>query len=578
MKKFFSLLCAFAIVLGASAAPQMSKKDFDEKVANKEIRVKSSFKNMDAVAKRAAGAKTLSTVARAPQAKKDLSFTIAVTNITTKGAHVSVTPSNDDAAYFWNVFETADIADMSEADLAAYIKDELDYYIMLYSYFYGMEVSYADFLSVGADEDDFSLDQNTSYTVVVLELDENGDALSASTKESFTTLAVVLPNGGDFEMVEATEKFYATDNDVWVHLYDSAENAFAFDIIVAEGASALESGHTYTLDDMIANYSYAKYDGVRIEYASATLTKTVAANGDYEIAASFVDTLNHTWNLHYQYIKPVKNREENLTVSGLEVNLFEGGWQLYGLSADETKYVSIAAEAEGISGTYTEADLLPDYSIIYTDIEWDEDGEYVDGKVFTLISANINVVYNEADSTMVITGTFLGQDGTDVPEFTLNLSGKVPAPEVSDMTFTFAKNNDGIKVIPSANDPWDWYIASEEVFEYYGADYIAEAIFDQYGNTYAVEGTQTLAWDEEISWYTTDEDTGETIPGNYVLVVWGAGSREVTTEAAYYEFSIGAEGIENVVLTEKVQKVVVDGVVYIVRDNKMFDVRGTQVR
>lgn len=41
---------------------------------------------------------------------------------------------------------------------------------------------------------------------------------------------------------------------------------------------------------------------------------------------------------------------------------------------------------------------------------------------------------------------------------------------------------------------------------------------------------------------------------------------------------IPGEGIENIVLTEKAQKVVVDGVIYIVRDNKMFDVRGTQVR
>ena len=38
------------------------------------------------------------------------------------------------------------------------------------------------------------------------------------------------------------------------------------------------------------------------------------------------------------------------------------------------------------------------------------------------------------------------------------------------------------------------------------------------------------------------------------------------------------EGIENVVLTEKAQKVVVDGVLYIVRDNKMFNVQGAQVR
>ena len=38
------------------------------------------------------------------------------------------------------------------------------------------------------------------------------------------------------------------------------------------------------------------------------------------------------------------------------------------------------------------------------------------------------------------------------------------------------------------------------------------------------------------------------------------------------------EGIENVVLTEKAQKVVVDGNMYIIRDNKMFNVQGAQVR
>lgn len=38
------------------------------------------------------------------------------------------------------------------------------------------------------------------------------------------------------------------------------------------------------------------------------------------------------------------------------------------------------------------------------------------------------------------------------------------------------------------------------------------------------------------------------------------------------------EGIENVVLTEKAQKVVVDGVIYIIRDNKLFNLQGAQVR
>ena len=54
----------------------------------------------------------------------------------------------------------------------------------------------------------------------------------------------------------------------------------------------------------------------------------------------------------------------------------------------------------------------------------------------------------------------------------------------------------------------------------------------------------------------------------------------------YYEFAAGAQlkllekaqGIENVVLTEKAQKVVVDGVIYIIRDNKLFNLQGAQVR
>ena len=37
-------------------------------------------------------------------------------------------------------------------------------------------------------------------------------------------------------------------------------------------------------------------------------------------------------------------------------------------------------------------------------------------------------------------------------------------------------------------------------------------------------------------------------------------------------------GIENVVLTESVKKEVVDGVLYIVRDGKMYNVQGAQVR
>lgn len=40
----------------------------------------------------------------------------------------------------------------------------------------------------------------------------------------------------------------------------------------------------------------------------------------------------------------------------------------------------------------------------------------------------------------------------------------------------------------------------------------------------------------------------------------------------------GEQGIENVQLTEKAQKIMIDGAIYIIRNGKMFDVRGAQVR
>jgi hypothetical protein len=62
-----------------------------------------------------------------------------------------------------------------------------------------------------------------------------------------------------------------------------------------------------------------------------------------------------------------------------------------------------------------------------------------------------------------------------------------------------------------------------------------------------------------------------------------AGSKVINLDysnANNYKWKVPGEatGIENVVLTEKAQKVVVNGVLYIVRDNKMFNVQGTQVR
>ena len=94
------------------------------------------------------------------------------------------------------------------------------------------------------------------------------------------------------------------------------------------------------------------------------------------------------------------------------------------------------------------------------------------------------------------------------------------------------------------------------------------------------------SWDHELELYNTVDDVWSTIADGQLVFgqLWQDDSYKGTPcKSIELDFSAGRwsgyeEGIENVVLTEKAQKVMVDGVMYIIRDNKLFNVQGTQVR
>ena len=91
-------------------------------------------------------------------------------------------------------------------------------------------------------------------------------------------------------------------------------------------------------------------------------------------------------------------------------------------------------------------------------------------------------------------------------------------------------------------------------------------------------------WDNQIE---VSEDGGETwaVASNFKVgeEMEMVGEKVVInldlSDPTEYRWSVNPEeGIENIVLTEKAQKVVVDGVIYIIRNNKMFNLQGAQVR
>ena len=93
---------------------------------------------------------------------------------------------------------------------------------------------------------------------------------------------------------------------------------------------------------------------------------------------------------------------------------------------------------------------------------------------------------------------------------------------------------------------------------------------------------ETGSWENEIIVVAT----GEGLPNMKFEDYWvdssykGVDCKEIELDLSgeEYVWKANYQGIENVVLTEKAQKVVVDGAIYIIRDNKMFNIHGAQVR
>lgn len=422
MKRFTSILCALALVLSVTAAPQFQemkvakgeKKVFVEKNLKPALmnakKHTVELKKFDAEALFAT-----KSIAKAPKAKQDVTFAIEVEDITTKGATITVTPSDEEPTYYWSVIAAEDYAEYSDdEEFIAACLDDIEYTIWYYSNF-GDDLTLADFLSQGEDSYEFStLDGGTDYLVFAFLLDEEGTASGAVATKAFATEEVVLPEGGEFEIVEIVGKFYTADNDYWLRMYDADGNTFRFDIVLPEGVENLESGVTYTLDDMLANYSYATYQGVEIDYAAAEVTKTVEESGAFEINAQFEDEDGNIWKLHYA--------EEAYEPSDYEIFFelaelddecaTEGWWQILAYMEEMTISVS-NLESDQVAGEYAWADLDPSYCfVVFLDNNKKE--LFVDG------SCTLTV---DEEGNTTLEGNFTGEFGD-----TFKLTLIAPAP------------------------------------------------------------------------------------------------------------------------------------------------------
>ena len=179
---------------------------------------------------------------------------------------------------------------------------------------YGQKVgtdSYGDEFIVGSNDwstpcdIEFEYDPETqtltSNTAYIHETDAANSVSSYCYWEDAVLCAVepVAPAGGTFVADEVSTKFYDADNDIYYVLTCSEDNLeFDFDIVCAEGDNDVVLGQTYTLENMLAQYTNALYNKtVKIEFASVSFTKTLQEDGSKKITVICVDNDGNTWNL-----------------------------------------------------------------------------------------------------------------------------------------------------------------------------------------------------------------------------------------------------------------------------------------
>ena len=235
--------------------------ELDENIAAKGTSVRMAFKTLEE---------------KEDPVPADMTFNIAVDSITFSGAYIAVTPSNNEATYYWSIYKSEDIAGLSDAQLCAGFKNEIEQTIE-YSGYFGYDLTIEDFLSKGPDAYKYnSLDANTAYTAVAVAMGSLGTCAGAVAKYNFETPELVAESTEDITIENAKMADACDAYGWWQMMAINADSTFYLTVSPVEAATVEGS---YTIDDMDADYTYVLLDK-EDKYKFAKLDVEVAVDGE----------------------------------------------------------------------------------------------------------------------------------------------------------------------------------------------------------------------------------------------------------------------------------------------------------
>ena len=168
------------------------------------------------------------------------------------------------------------------------------------------------------------------------------------------------------------EKFYTSDNDVWVKLYVGDDYVFYFDVVVAAGTQELALDSVYDLASMLVNYSYLRDSNeTKILYTAATLKKYTTTYEDQVLVnflANVTDENGNVYTIAYNQAPFIISGDTTDVVFTQMMNkpiFAEGLCQLRTKTADNDIAFTFNVATDGsAAGTYAEEDMNLDYTFV----------------------------------------------------------------------------------------------------------------------------------------------------------------------------------------------------------------------
>ena len=539
MKKIFSFLCALTIVLSASAAPRFG--------LTREAKGAKAQVSLTAPVRKAA-----------PKAPAKLNGEV----INTEANNLAV-----DLSYFdlylqylgYGFFSIEGGTDEYAVSAELYTADE-NYYTTYSTADESIALSVNETALTVSSAELRSTEKGDQF--VATAVDEEGNTYNINLtffapSEPKDTVAIDFGAASFF-------KYYAEDGDYY--LEGSRPDYFVTLDIFSE-----ELAGEYTKDDFYSQYTglWSINAGDTISKGSAfdVNAKIVEKEGVFDINANLFLADSVLYQIHMTYTKPVATDTIQHTFSE-PVTIDDFGGDFYFTAADDKYALFIDYYSTTITGDFKLADMYEKYCALYK----------IAGKDTTYVAyADLGLVVTEDETGYDLKVSYLAND-SHCYLFTLR-SEKAKADETIQVELDDAAYTD----ISS----YSWYYGFSHYVEAAPADssfVIALAVKqDEFVGTFTNEDLNAnysgIQIGKEFFQIASAEFTvTEGLNGSYTLEGWLLAKNNVKYEFVIKTAEQEEQAIENIKLSEETQKVIMDGNLFIIRDNKMFNAQGVRVR